>query len=258
MKLLILGESDSHGYRLEDTSRGWGHLLPVELERRLGLDVESNHLAYYAHTASSLAYLERVLAKGPFDVIVFSVTSIGFTLLSVDQRIARLFGPRVGGWFKARIDMFDQSQTSQADRGLLYRANRGAHRAARKVIGQEAMATYEVVLENHKQIFARLARLEDSEIIVLGPTNHGGGLARRVRKTQSNVDSFRSILHAESDRRRFTWIDRQTLSEMFADRDAAFLDGLHKGPEFHANIVDAVVQVLAKSVPELAAPGTAR
>jgi hypothetical protein len=43
---------------------------------------------------------------------------------------------------------------------------------------------------------------------------------------------------------------------MFADRDAEFVDGLHKGPEFHGRIVSAIVQVLAKSTPVLT--GSAR
>lgn len=256
MKLLILGESDSHGYRLENNELGWGHRLPGDIERQLGIEVESTHLGFYAHTGTAVAYLDRVLAKGPLDAVVFSVTTIGFTLLSVDQKLRRMFGPRVGDWFKSRIDAFDDTGSRGREKTLLQKANRAAHIAARKAIGQEAMATYQVVLENHKQILARLARLEDTEVIVLGPTNHGGGLARRVRKTQPQVDTFRAIVRAEAERRRFTWIDRQKLSEMFPDRDAEFVDGLHKGPEFHARIADAVVQVMAKSMPAAAGAGT--
>ena len=251
MKLLILGESDSHGFGLEDSSQAWGNLLPAELARQSGLEIESTHLAYYAHTATSLAYLERVLAKGPFDIVVFSVTSIGFTLLSVDHRIGRLFGPRIGEFFKSGVDRFDTTTRRKGDEGWVKKANRAAHALARNTIGQEPMASYEFVLENHQKIVARLARLEDTEVVILGPTDHGGRLAQRVRKTQPQVETFRAIVRAEAERRRLTWIDRQKLSEMFADRDAEFVDGLHKGPRFHGRIVSAVLGVLAQSSPVL-------
>jgi hypothetical protein len=251
MKLLILGESDSHGFGLDDPSRAWGNLLPVELARESGVEVEATHLAYYAHTATSLAYLERVLAKGPFDVVVLSVTSIGFTLLSVDHRMGRLFGPRIGEFFKSGVDTFDSTTRRKGDQGWLKKTNRAAHALARKAIGQEPMASYDFVLENYKQIIARLARLEDTEVVLLGPTDHAGRLAQRARKTQPQVETFRAVVRAEAERRRLTWIDRQKMSEMFPDRDAEFVDGLHKGPGFHGLIVSAVVAVLAKPGPVL-------
>jgi hypothetical protein len=87
-------------------------------------------------------------------------------------------------------------------------------------------------------------------VVVLGPTDHGGGFARTVKKTQPRVVTFRAALCEETERRRMTWIDRQALSEVAGDRDAEFTDGLHKGPAFHRRIVDATVESV---LPRLAA-----
>ena len=245
MKLLILGESDSKGYGLADRDLSWGNLLPRLLQERHGLDCEATHLAYYAHTPTALLYLRRVLEQGPFDAVVFSVTTIGFSLLSVDHRIARIFGKRAGDFFKSGVDNFDKTTRRGPRSGLVRRVNRAAHRVARNTIGQEPMAPYGVVLANHLEILAELARLEDTDVIVLGPTDHGGSLAKRVRKTQSAVETFRAAVRAEAERRRLTWVDRQALSLEARDRDAEFTDGLHKGPAFHARIADATIAAMA-------------
>ena len=253
MKLLVLGESDSQGGGLPDKSLAWGNLLPVELERQIGTEVESTHLSFYTHSSTALAYLEKVLERGPFDVVAFSTTSIGFTMLSVDRRVARLLGKRAGDAFKHGVDTLTQKGIRRHRRKPYGKAVRRVDRAvrtiARKTIGQEAMASYEQVLENHRQVIARLARLEDTEVVVLGPTDHGGTFARTVKRTQPRVVTFRAALREETERRRMTWIDRQKLSEVAADRDAEFTDGLHKGPAFHRRIVDATVHAI---VPRLA------
>jgi hypothetical protein len=101
------------------------------------------------------------------------------------------------------------------------------------------------VLENYRRIVARLARMEDTEVLLLGPTNHARQLARNTRKTQSNVDRFRAAMREEAQRRRFLWLDRQALSVEAADRDSQFTDGLHKTPDFHARITHAVAAMLA-------------
>lgn len=244
MKLLILGESDSKGWGLGDRTLAWGNRLPGDIERRFGVEVDATHASFYTHATSSLAYLEKLLAEGPFDIVVFSTTTIGFTLLSVDNRVRRFFGKSAGDFVKRRVDNFDRRTRKGADEGPLRRANRLIHTIARNTIGQDPMASYAQVLSNHLQVVARLARLEDTDVIVLGCTDHGGRLAQRVRKTQPQVETFRAAIREETLRRRLAYVDRQALSLAGRDRDGEFIDGLHKGPAFHERIAKAIVAAM--------------
>jgi len=245
MKLLILGESDSKGGGLDDPSQAWGELVPVELQQRLSQEVDCTHVRFFAHVPNCLDYLESLLAKGHYDAVLFSLTSIGFTLMSADNRVRRLMGKRAGAWFKRSADTFDSKTRVRGDEGVRRKLNRGAHRTVRTVIGQEPMLDYPTVLTSHMEILARLARLEDTEILLLGPTDHAGRVATSSRRTQPRVELFRAALHEEAERRRFLWLDRQALSYMGEDRDALFTDGLHKTPVLHRRIALGAVDLLA-------------
>jgi hypothetical protein len=244
MKLLILGESDSKGGGLEDPSLAWGELIPVELERRFGIPVECTHVRFYAHSPNCLSYLEAVLDQGPFDVVLFSLTTIGFTFISVENRVRRLLGRRAGDWVKKRMATFDGKARQPGKHPVRLKVRFGMHEFAHKFIGQEGAASYSTVLKNHRRIVARLARLEDTDILLLGPTNHGGVLAEWTRKLQPSVDAFRGAMREEAENRRFLWLDRQELSLQSADRDAEFTDGVHKGIGFHRRIAETAVDML--------------
>ena len=129
MKLLILGESDSIGMALADPAQAWGHRVPVELADITGEAPEATHVRFYSWADGSLAYLETILARGPFDAVVISATKVGFTVFSADNRVRKVFGDRVGDWFKTSANTFDRNTRWRKPPGLKRNINELAHRA---------------------------------------------------------------------------------------------------------------------------------
>ena len=56
---------------------------------------------------AAMAYLESLLARGPFDAVVISATKGGFTTFSTHQRVRRLGGRRAADVFLRAATAFD-------------------------------------------------------------------------------------------------------------------------------------------------------
>lgn len=243
MRILLLGESGSKGAGLADPETAWGNSLPVELERLTGERPESVHVRFFIWAKGADEYLEEYLQQGPFDVVILSQTKFGFTVWSADNRIRKVLGNRVADWFKHTADSFDGKTRVQGDEGLKRKANRLAHRSVRKVIGQAPTMSARGLTDAYLKVLARLARLEATQVIVVGSSHVSGALARLHPEVVGQTTAFRETIRLDAARRSFDWVDRVTLmQEAGGEHDKLFLDGLHKGEEVHRRIAAALVE----------------
>jgi len=246
MKLLILGESGSMGTGLPDPEVAWGRALQRGLAERDGVTPEVVHVRLYTWTAGWEDYLERAIAKGPFDVVILSPTKFAFSVYSADNRVRQVFGQRVGDWFKRSADAFDAQTRVQDDEGLRRKANRVAHRSVRKVVGQAPISTVEVITGTYLKAMARLAQLEDAQVIVLGNTNPSERMLERHPEVHARTVQFRNAMKAEAARRRFDWLERDGMwREEDGDRESVmFSDGLHKTAQIHSRMAASLLELI--------------
>lgn len=246
MNLLILGESDSIGMALTDASQAWGHRIPIELREITGTPPETVHVRFYPWAGTSAAYLEKLLAQGPFDAVVISATKVAFTVFSADNRVRRLFGNRVGDWFKEGVKTFDRQTLWQKPPGARRSVNQAAHRAARRVIGQAPDTSARAVAESYVQAFSRLARLEDARVLVVAAPPLPSPAAKRRPKLTREVEWFRATIRDEARRRHFMHFDGESvLPPPGPERDALFIDDVHKTPALHQLMGRRIAEMLA-------------
>ena len=247
MRILLLGESGSMGAALADPATAWGNSVPVELEQLTGERPDFVHVRYFIWAKGSEAYLEQYLAEGPFDVVILSQTKFGFTVWSADNRVRKVLGNRVGDWFKRSADGFDSKTRVQGDEGLKRKVNRVAHRSVRKVVGQAPTLSAKALTDAYLRVLARLARLEDTQVIVLASSDVSKALARLHPEVVGQTAAFREAIRADCVRRSFDWVDRVALmNEAGGDAEKLFVDGLHKGEEVHRRIATALVEKIAE------------
>lgn len=245
MKILILGHSDSIGMALADPSQGWGNRLLADVEARTGVKPDSLHIRYYPWADHDGAYLEKTLAQGPFDAVVIGTTKVAFTIYAAHNRVRRVFGNRAGDWFKARVSQFDRKTLWQQEPGAKRSLNQLAHRVGRGVIGQAPDTSMEAVAESYLRTFARLARLEDTHVVISTAPPLPSDPLRRRPKLEREVERFRLAIREEAKRRSFTHFDPATLlPPPGAHRDALFIDPVHKTAALHAQMAERLASLV--------------
>ena len=234
------------GAGLPNPELAWGRLVEREITDRTGQAPEIVHTRYYTWTPDWEEFLLKQLAKGPFDLVILSPAKFGFQVYSADNRIRKLLGKRTGDWFKHQADGFDAKTWKASDEGLRRKLNRVAHRTARRVVGQSPLSNVETITDTYIRTMAHLARLEDTQVVVLISTHPSKFLAERQPVVREEVVRFRAAMRAEAERRRFDWIDREALwRESDRDRNEMFSDGAHKTAIVHVRLADAILEKIA-------------
>ena len=247
MRILILGESGSNGAGIPDPSVAWGNRLGSDVAAATGIEPDVVHERFFIWHKGADDYLEQLLERGPFDIVVLSQAKYGFTVWSVDNRIRKVLGNRIGDWFKESVATFDAATRKPGDEGLRRKLNRVAHRSVRKVVGQAPTMSAKDLTARYLKVMARLARLEDTQVIVLGSSDVSAVLARMHPQVVAQTAAFREAIRKDCERRRFGHVDRVALMrEASTDHESLFTDGLHKGEEVHRRIALALASEIAR------------
>ncbi|MEO8540530.1 MAG: hypothetical protein ABI577_12395 [bacterium] len=242
MKLLILGESGSKGLALPDPSKSWGNRIPAVIEAAINEPVETVHIRYYPWGKGHMEYLERTLNQGPFDVVILSITKVGFSMYTADNRIRHIFGDRVGDWFKNRIKQADEKTLWYRDDGLVRKVNQRVHAVGAKIIGQAPGNSMETVAAGFTATMTRLARLEDTHVVVLNSAKVSNAFADKRPRLRQATAEYRAIIQAEAKKRRFDLVEREDVLEQFGEEtEENFIwDGLHRGDETQPALAEAI------------------
>jgi hypothetical protein len=248
VKLLILGESGSKGLALRDPSLAWGNRLPHAISEALEEPVECVHIRYYPWGATFHGYLEAQLDKGPFDAVILSITKVGFSMYSADNRIRKIFGDRIGDWFKNSVKEVDTRTIYYREDGSLMReAAIRVHRIGAKLIGQAPTNSMQTVAAGYIATMARLARLEDTQVVILNSANVSPQFAGKRPHLRETGMRYRALIREEAHRRRFDIVEREDiLAADGGDPEEFIRDGLHRGSDVQERFVEAIGGVIIR------------
>lgn len=242
VKILILGASDSEGTVLTNFADSWREQLRTRLPSLIGEEVEIDHRRFYVHVGDPDAFLKRAVADSKPDFVLIAVTGYAFSTASVGNRLRRVLGRRLGNWAEERGATFDNLTDGQPGSPLT-RFNSAAHWLVGKAIGRDALSKYDEVFGGYRRAVEHLARIENLDAVILGTTDNGPHVQRRLPYVAEMIDRFNSQLQGVVEAHRFGWLDRQSIITSLPP-SIARPDGLHAGPEIHAVYAEALLSII--------------
>ncbi|MGI8926726.1 MAG: hypothetical protein ACR2HN_08805 [Tepidiformaceae bacterium] len=251
MKILLLGNSDTAGQMIQGET--WPELIRSGLERgtaaRAALD--EKRLAPYGPRAAAVVS-EAAEASQP-DIVILPLVTYAFAVGYVSLRVRQRFGERAYRWY-LRAEGAMQRRTSGESRPARL-ANTWTQRLARKVIGVAPRATVEEVTETYLEIFRRLARLEDLQVLALSYPAFSEELQRLNPGMMTTTRRFESVLREAGAGHRFLWADGEAALEAAgATATGVASDGSHLSVLGHHLYAEMVLQLLGASSAVTATP----
>ncbi|MEP6871659.1 MAG: hypothetical protein ABI939_07395 [Anaerolineaceae bacterium] len=243
VKILVIGASDSDGSNLPDPAQGWLATLERELPPRIGETVELPYVRFYTYVPGAQAYVDREVSRHKPDVTIVAATAAGFAYPMVGGRLIRLLGWRTGRRFERRIHSWDAA-VRHSD-GPKRRLHDSAQFIARHTIGASGYSTLEATVDGYGGLIERLARDEQTRVVIMGATHPAGALREQAPKAATAIDQFNILLAAKTRSHHFEWLDRQALTAPLAADEVMQRDGLHKTGAFHRQIADALLGLLS-------------
>lgn len=222
MKILFLGDSGGSG-NLNDGPT-WTEVMRELLAEEFHEPVEVEHKIFIATGEKAASIAVKAVEKHEPDLVVLTIGPYVFSTPFVWLRVRRLFGRRVGHWFRD-IEQSFNSVTYEKGR-VRQRINRVLRAVAHKVIGAETITTREESTQVYKDTLLQLARTE--ELQVMAVTNAG---RRKIYQGTKLAEERRlqiEDVRAYAEARHFLFVDT---SPAFAGQDDGDghiqSDGLH-------------------------------
>lgn len=241
MKILVFGNSDTRGAVVSVPT--WPELVRQRLDGTVQL--VDRQFVPIGDRAPDVA--ERAAREEQPDIILLPLGEFAFWAETVELRVRRIFGPRVARAFKRSERRFERAT---ARGGLRRRANALAKWLARHVIGAEGLATPAQVTDTYREVFARLARVENTEVVVVAyPVTPMPALSRpKLRDARAR---FIADLKREAVQRHFHWIGGDDLiaAAGLTPIEAYAADQVHIGEPCHALLADAICAALGVDDP---------
>lgn len=237
LRILVFGQSNATGEHLADPSEAWPKLVAAGLSERLGRPSSLDIRPIYVHTGAVERYLERELEKYRPDVVLFGASSFAFAQRMVGLRIRHRWGDRPADWYQAlerRVDARTRHSTPGS------RANRTARRVLTRVIGAEAVASYDAVIEGTATVLKRLAREEALSVAVFQMNSIRSGM--EDPPTRALLARFDAEIRVLAEQNHFPLIDiRPTILAAPDQASMMFADGLHYTARAHRLMADEVL-----------------
>lgn len=240
MKILVFGNSDTRGAVVS------GPTWPELVRRQIGAEGDEAELAdrqFVPIGDKAPDVAERAAREEQPDIVLLPLGEFAFWAETVELRVRRIFGKRAARWFKQGEQRFERATAGEG--GLRRRANRAAKWAARRTIGAEGLASANQVTETYRETFARLARIENTEVVVVAyPVTPMPALSKpRLREARAQ---FIAELRREAGQRHFHWISGDELisSAGMTPAEAYARDQVHIGEPCHAIFAEAIVAAL--------------
>ncbi len=240
MNILAFGNSDSTG--AFTGGRVWSEIAREQLEARSGEAVGMTNLPFSVIAPTAVAFAERKVKELSPDLVVLLVGSFAFTAGFTWVRVRRLFGERVGRWYREAEERFEQGTRGKGtNRDHL---NTVARRVIRRLVGTQPMATREQVTEAYRGVLQALAQRENIPVVLI--TYPGRGAHARSKKAIAQRRIFFRDLKVIADAHRFAWIDGKELFDSRAPGETVlFGDGLHFNAAGHQLLGEALVAAVA-------------
>lgn len=245
MKILVLGDSDTSARRAG--ARSWTQVATDRLAEETGGPVEliETTLLPVGERAPRVAR-SRVDEHQP-SVVILPVGAWIFATGFVWLRVRRLFGERVGRWFRGIEMSFDGATKTGGP--IRRRANRAVRWLARTTIGTEPFTTREEGTRAIEAILRELSQVEDIQVLAVAYA--GVAVTKNNPAMARERLIFLDSVRAAAERHHFGWVD---CSAEFSDAEATMetidRDGLHVSREGHELLGELVAASLAAGLPE--------
>lgn len=240
LKLMVLGNSDSAGLVLESPEDAWPSLLVRDLEAHVGRPVEFVHQRVMVHVPGVVDHvMQRVEAADP-DVVILALTIYSFTVSMPELRLRQQNRSRMARWYVRAAHRTEQAgplgrMARQVGQGL-----------ARRVIGGGTYGTYEGAVQGFSELIRRVSMREDCELLVLGAPHLSAAEQRRNPRIPRVARRFNDELRTLTLERHQTWVESEEAFALAGNRDALFVDAVHKTPRGHRALADAMLPELLK------------
>ena len=244
MRVIVFGNSDTRGAVVPGPT--WPELARRSLEALTGPVelVDRNFVPLGARAASVAARLAEE-ARG--DVLLLPLSEYAFWAETVELQVRRLFGTRAARLFKRAEQRFVRAAARGGPAGAA--TDSVARGLARRVIGTRAPASVAEVIGTYSEVFRRLARLEELEVVVIAYPAPPAA-AHWPRRLRAGRERFIAELRSEADRLRFAWVDGDAVATGagLGPHETYAPDGVHIGEPMHAPLARAVLAAIRPSL----------
>jgi hypothetical protein len=225
----------------------WPELVRCAISERDGVEAVLVDRQFVPIGERAPDVAERAVWDAQPDVVLLPLGEFAFWAQTVQLRVRRLFGRRVASWFKTGERRFERATGKRG--GIRRRVNRSAKWVGRHVIGAEGLASPKQVTETYRETFARLARIENVEVVVVAyPVTPMPALRQgRLREAR---ERFIAELRREATTRHFHWVggDELIAAAGLTPEVAYATDQVHIGEPSHAILADAITAALRPSL----------
>ncbi len=242
MKILVLGHSGSAGGTLGDPQAAWRHVLPKDLEARIGQPVELAHELLFTHVPGALERADKLLDRHHPDVVIVPLTTNAASVKFVSNRVRQLVGKRAGDWFDRTGQKLDAQTRHRGTVGT--KLNEGSRWLAHRLIGAAPSTSEREMAEGYFELLRRLAREENLDVIVLGAARHARIASRENRQERSLIARFHKEITGECARLHFAFVDKEKAYDATGDYASTFYaDGIHNNELGHRIQADVLLSV---------------
>jgi hypothetical protein len=242
VRILVFGNSDTRGAVASGPT--WPEIARRRISDSHGTEVELIDRTFVPLGRRAPEIAEEIARETQADIVFLPLSEYTFWARTVEWRIQRRFGKRAARWFKRAEDRVYRAATKAGAPGDS--AKRGLRFVTRKIIRPGALASPSQVTETYRETLARLARIEQLEVVVVAyPVTPLPALSEpRMAAARRR---FISDIRAAALSRRFRWIDGDALvkSAGLAPALAYHADRVHIGDACH----DLFAQAILASLP---------
>jgi hypothetical protein len=231
MKVLVLGDSGSAG--IANKGASMTTVFCDQLAAASEDPVSMEHATFIATGERAIDRAKGRVEEHRPDLVIMVVGPYLFTTKFVWIRVERLFGKRVGGWFRTSERQFN-SRARRSGR-VLQRVNATAKKLAGKVIGGDTITTREESADVVRGTLRMLASHEGQQVVVLAYPLRKGYLAndRQIADRWAYMADVRSA----AEQHHFLFLDGTDADAPGTEFKAQMPgDDLHSGIESHTRM----------------------
>lgn len=251
MRVSVLGNSDTTGQKLSDRSKSWPLLVQRRLSEQLGREVTVDSWRFAPYRPNAVAYAMDLVNDARPDVVVYPLATYWCAFTTVKSRVEQRFGGRAGRIASraesAYVRRFER-RTSPVTPGATQDVRPTiARRLARRVIGAAPILSYERYLDIVSELIRQLARLEDTQVLVMADHHFNETARRTMPQLETTIARVEAAVRPLVEDRRLLWGSVEDALLIGADRDSMIMgDCVHITEEGHERMAAVMVPVLAK------------
>ncbi len=252
MKLLVLGNSNTHGSFLPPGELAWPLLVAREWEACVREPVECENRTFMPMGSRAVPYARKLVDETDPELVIIPLVAyhcaVGWVSLKVHQRL----GDRAFHWYRAVEGRLTRSRAPLGGPGSPPRSL--GRRALRRLVGTATHTTVDDVIATYTELLHELARDEGRHVLVVGESHYGAHVRRENPDLPLIIARIEDAIRPIVEDHRFLWTDVHSAYEAGPGTDACQVaDGIHANGIGHrifaATVLHALGPVLAERAP---------